>query len=129
MKCVFCTKVLQCFILKILLCAIKSGFRKSGHKLMHQVCLSMFDVFYRCSKLVSINLGWRATYGSMISSHDHIINVFDHIILEFSMPLTKILNVHGIDTLWIFESRVAIMIMRDQHQHHNCEEYIMTTDV
>ena len=42
-------------------------------KLMHQVCLSMFDVFYRCSKLVSINLGWRATYGSMISSHDHII--------------------------------------------------------
>ena len=26
--------------------------------------------------------------------------------------------------LWIFETRIAITIMRDQHQHHDCEEDI-----
>ena len=26
--------------------------------------------------------------------------------------------------LWIFETRIAIMIITDQHQHHNCEEDI-----
>ena len=30
-KCIICTKFLKCFILKISLCAIMSGFRKSGH--------------------------------------------------------------------------------------------------
>ena len=26
--------------------------------------------------------------------------------------------------LWIFDTRIAIMIITDQHQHHNCEEDI-----
>ena len=31
MKCVFCTKFLQCSVLQIFVCAIMPGFRKSGH--------------------------------------------------------------------------------------------------
>ena len=31
MKCIFCTEFLYYFVLKILVCAIMSGFRKSGH--------------------------------------------------------------------------------------------------
>ena len=43
----FCSKFLYCFILKILLCAIMLGFRKSGHiceKLRFlQACKSSFN--------------------------------------------------------------------------------------
>ena len=31
--------------------------------------------------------------------------------------------------LWIFETRIAITIMTDQHQHHDCEEDIMMFDI
>ena len=31
--------------------------------------------------------------------------------------------------LWIFETRIAITIMTDQHQHHDCEEDITIFDI
>ena len=31
--------------------------------------------------------------------------------------------------LWIFETRIAITIMANQHQLHNCEEHITLFDI
>ena len=31
--------------------------------------------------------------------------------------------------LWIFETRIAITVMTNQHQHHNCEEDITMLDI
>ena len=31
--------------------------------------------------------------------------------------------------LWIFETRIAITIITDQHQHHDCEEDITIFDI
>ena len=31
--------------------------------------------------------------------------------------------------LWIFETRIAITIMTDQYQHHNCEEDITMSNI
>ena len=31
--------------------------------------------------------------------------------------------------LWIFETRIAIMIMTNQHEHHDCEEDITMFDI
>ena len=31
--------------------------------------------------------------------------------------------------LWIFETRIAITIIIDQHQHHDCEEDITIFDI
>ena len=31
--------------------------------------------------------------------------------------------------LWIFETKIAITIMTNQHQHHNCEEDITMFDI
>ena len=31
--------------------------------------------------------------------------------------------------LWIFETRVAITIVTNQHQHHDCEEDITMFDI
>ena len=31
--------------------------------------------------------------------------------------------------LWIFETRIAVTIMTNQHQHHDCEEDIMMFDI
>ena len=31
--------------------------------------------------------------------------------------------------LWIFETRIAITIMTNQHQRHNCEEDITILDI
>ena len=53
-------------------------------------------------------------------------------ILDYSMPLGNIIDKNFMslcNLLCIFETRIAIMIMTNQHQHHDCEEDIMILDI
>ena len=53
-------------------------------------------------------------------------------ILDYSMPLgnTSDKNFKSLcNLLQIFETRIVITIMTNQHQHHNCEEGIMILDI
>ena len=61
------------------------------------------------------------------TKNSHVIKHVHHIILDYSMPFGKIIdkNIKSLwYLLWIFETRIAITIMRDQYQHHDCEEDI-----
>ena len=52
-------------------------------------------------------------------------------ILDYSMHIGNVIdkNVKSLcNLLQIFETRIAITIMTNQHQHHDCEEYIMISD-
>ena len=53
-------------------------------------------------------------------------------ILDYSMPFGNIIDKNFMslcNLLCIFETRIAIMIMTNQHQHHDCEEDIMILDI
>ena len=66
-------------------------------------------------------------------SHNHIsINVFYHAILDYPMASESIIDEKIKNLcclLWTFETRIAITIMTNQHQHHDCEEGIMMFDI
>ena len=69
---------------------------------------------------------------TQISRYHALINVFYHIILNYSMASGNIIdeNIKSLCyLLWIFETRIAITIMTDQHQHHDCEEDILMFDI
>ena len=54
------------------------------------------------------------------------LNVF------YSMPYGNIIDKNFkslCNLLWIFETRIAITIMTNQHQHHDCEEDITILDI
>ena len=53
-------------------------------------------------------------------------------ILDYSMPFGNIIDENFKSLcilLRIFETRIAIMIMTSQHQHHDCEEDITIIDI
>ena len=53
-------------------------------------------------------------------------------ILDYSMSFGNIIDKNFMslcNLLQIFETRIAITIMTNQHQHHNCEEYITILDI
>ena len=53
-------------------------------------------------------------------------------ILDYSMPFGNITDKNFkslCNLLWIFETRIAITIMTNQHQHYDCEEGIMIIDI
>ena len=53
-------------------------------------------------------------------------------ILDYSMPFGSIIDKNFkilCNLLRIFETRIAITIMTNQHQHHDCEEDITILDI
>ena len=53
-------------------------------------------------------------------------------ILDYSMPFENIVDKNfksSCNLLWIFETRIAITIMTNQHQHHDCKEDITILDI
>ena len=61
------------------------------------------------------------------------LNVFYHTILNYSLASGNLTdeNIKILCySLWAFdETRIAITIMTDQHQHQDCEEDIMMFDI
>ena len=76
---------------------------------------------------------WLTNTGSTQISHYHIsINVFYHTVLDYPMASESIIdeNIKSLCyLLWIFETRIAIMIMTNQHQDHDCEGDITMFDI
>ena len=53
-------------------------------------------------------------------------------VLDYSMPFGNIIDKNfksSCNLLWIFKTRIAITIMTNQHQHHDCEEDITILDI
>ena len=60
------------------------------------------------------------------------LNVFYHIILDYSMPFGNVIdeNIKSLCyLLWIFDTRITIVIMMNQCQYHTCELDITMLDI
>ena len=58
--------------------------------------------------------------------------MFYHTILDYPMASENLTDksIKSLcSLLWIFETRKAITIMTNQHQHHDCEEDITMFDI
>ena len=61
-----------------------------------------------------------------------LINVFYYTILDYPMTSGNLTdeNIKSVCCLlWIFETRIAIMITINQHRHHDCKEGITMFDI
>ena len=63
------------------------------------------------------------------TKHYHTsLNVFNHIMLDYSLASGNLTDVNIKSLcclLLIFETRIAITITRNRHQHHDCEDITM----
>ena len=71
--------------------------------------------------------------GSTKISHYHTsLNVFYHTILDYPMAFGNLTDENSKDLcclLWIFATRIAIMLITNQHQHHDCKDDITMFDI
>ena len=69
----------------------------------------------------------------MVLLRSHIsLHVFYHTILDYPVASRNVIdeNIKSLCyLLWIFETKVPITIMIEQHQHHDCEEDITMFDI
>ena len=73
----------------------------------------------------------------MVLPRSHIItpqyvSFIIHTILDYPMASGNLTdeNINNLCCLlWLFETRTAMTIMTNKHQHHDCEEDIMMLDI